>query len=308
MGRSSGEPTVVLTGKHKASKGKRAKSDARSSHEKSKIVVSSLTLRLSDASMQRKFVVFLRSQIRLQCKVILGFAVFITIFLGLSSLDSKDSDSSTNQTKVMRLLMLHTGVISLTLGLAIVMSKKWACIVELFGISLMVPTAVIIYLSYSFNLFEMDSKARNIQSNLFILLYFLATNLMSVDYIVHLALRQAFYWACVAVIVPGRDSLDDVVSIHEAVGICVLFSLLFESVLYTNHRAKAILFLRTNVTALQMEQLRSLLDSVPDQVLITTRATENRAPKSLYTNEKMNKFFGCDLVKLEKEKHDENRD
>ena len=40
-----------------------------------------------------------------------------------------------------------------------------------------------------------------------------------------------------------------------------------------------------------------MLDSVPDKVLICTQALEAAAPKSVYSNQQMNTFFGCDVVR-----------
>ena len=43
----------------------------------------------------------------------------------------------------------------------------------------------------------------------------------------------------------------------------------------------------------------NLFDTVPDKVLIFSKTSEASAPKSLYSNRQMNKFFGCDVVKTD---------
>ena len=53
---------------------------------------------------------------------------------------------------------------------------------------------------------------------------------------------------------------------------------------YASARSKALLFQRVKVMSTQEKQLSSLLDAVPDKVLICTRAQEARAPKSIYSN------------------------
>lgn len=42
-----------------------------------------------------------------------------------------------------------------------------------------------------------------------------------------------------------------------------------------------------------------MLDSVPDKVIIMTKASESSVPKSLYCNLQTKQFFGGDLVKKE---------
>ena len=57
-----------------------------------------------------------------------------------------------------------------------------------------------------------------------------------------------------------------------------------EAIIYVNHKAKANLFMRIKVIALQEEQLKNLLDTVPDKVLIVTKTSEASVPKSIYSN------------------------
>ena len=49
------------------------------------------------------------------------------------------------------------------------------------------------------------------------------------------------------------------------------------------------------------KQMLDLLDSVPDKVLICKEPQEGLNPKCIYSNRKMNEFFGRDLVKAEKQ-------
>ena len=39
-----------------------------------------------------------------------------------------------------------------------------------------------------------------------------------------------------------------------------------------------------------------ILDAVPDSVYICSKAKEDAMPVGLYANNKMNSFFGCDIV------------
>ena len=130
----------------------------------------------------------------------------------------------------------------------------------------------------------MNATSRNIQVQGVILLFFIVTNFMSVGYLVHMVFREVFVWSCLSMIIIGRSKFEGENNIYAGFIISLSFCILFEAVLYSNHRAKAILFMRMEVSALQEEQLRSLLDTVPDKVLITSQANEDSAPKSIYSN------------------------
>lgn len=245
--------------------------------------MSGLTLRLSDHEMHAKFIEYLRQSTTRQCIVVFIFVAIITILLSVSY--SRKLDHSESEEKIYKLLILYTGTITFTMGLTVFWSIKYPKLAEFIGLSVMVPTLVILYVSYlGGDLIDTESSTRNMQTQVFLLVLFLATNLMSVDYLPHLIIREIYFWGCVSVIVPGRSRFDGENNMVAGFASAFTFCLLFESVLYTNHRAKAVLFMRVKVTALQEEQLRDLLDTVPDQVLICTKASESREPKSIYSN------------------------
>ena len=130
----------------------------------------------------------------------------------------------------------------------------------------------------------MNATSRNIQLQGLILLFFIVTNFMSVDYLCHMIIREVFVWSCLSIIIICRSKFEGENNIYAGFILSLLFCILFEAVLYSNHRAKAILFMRMEVSALQEEQLRRLLDTVPDKVLISSQANEDSAPKSIYSN------------------------
>ena len=102
-------------------------------------------------------------------------------------------------------------------------------------------------------------------------------------------------------IIIGRSQYDSENNVYASFGLTFFFAMMFESVLYSNHRSKAVLFMRIKLTALQEEQLRNLLDTVPDKVVITSQPSEDRAPKSFYSNRQMNEFFGCDFISMDRQ-------
>lgn len=113
----------------------------------------------------------------------------------------------------------------------------------------------------------------------------------------HLLQREVFFWSWIAFVAIKRQDYPGEHNVSSAFAFGALLNLIFESLLYSNHHAKAILFMQIKVTAQKEEQLRLLLDTVPDKVLISTKATESRRPRSLYCNLQTERFFGCNLVK-----------
>ena len=78
----------------------------------------------------------------------------------------------------------------------------------------------------------------------------------------------------------------------------MLLNIGLETIIYVNHKSKALLFMKMQVLMLQQEQLKTLFDTVPGKVLILSKTNgEASAPKSLYSNREMNRFFGCNVVK-----------
>ena len=60
--------------------------------------------------------------------------------------------------------------------------------------------------------------------------------------------------------------------------------LVTESIFYIHHKAAAKLFVSIKVASLQEKQLRNLLDTVPDKVLICSQSREGHTLKSYYNN------------------------
>ena len=70
----------------------------------------------------------------------------------------------------------------------------------------------------------------------------------------------------------------------------------FEAVAHITQKNKAKLFLTKKVTDLQQVQLFNLLDTVPDRVLICSQDPKRQTVEGLYSNRKMNEFFGSDMA------------
>ena len=62
--------------------------------------------------------------------------------------------------------------------------------------------------------------------------------------------------------------------------------------LYISYKARAKLYLESQMNKQQQEQLSNLLDTVPDSVVIFSKNTEAHTAKVLYANRRINAFFG----------------
>ena len=73
---------------------------------------------------------------------------------------------------------------------------------------------------------------------------------MAVDFLCHFILREIFVWSCLGLIIIGRNQYEGENNVYAGFSISLLYCLLYESVIYTNHRSKAILFMQMKQTAL----------------------------------------------------------
>lgn len=135
------------------------KQDKHSEHAEQKkgvsASVSRCTLRLSDPEMQRNFVEYLRQSTIKQSMIVFIFIAIIT-FLLVVVLYRKSNDEEEEDKNTFNLLTIHLGAISLTLGFTVFMSLKFSRLSEFIGTSVMLPTIVIVYMSYLGDWIEMD--------------------------------------------------------------------------------------------------------------------------------------------------------
>ena len=138
--------------------------------------------------------------------------------------------------------------------------------------------------SYRTEVFVTSSAARDVQLYSFFALVFIVTNFTTINWILHLLMRQLIAWVTLLFKITQRNEFDDN---NIAAGIILTFLILlsFELVLYTNYHAKARLFSRIKTMSEQERHLSNLLDTLPDKVLICSQAGESRAAKSIYSNQ-----------------------
>ena len=137
---------------------------------------------------------------------------------------------------------------------------------------------------------EVSSDMRKQQIFSLFLCYFLSVTFMAVSYLPHLICRVFLVIAIIMLLLYRARQGDDV---DVATSLVIAFGLVTigEVNLYLNHKAKAILFVEIKVNEKQQQQLRNLLNTVPDNVLICTQSLGDVAPKSIYANSKIEDFF-----------------
>ncbi len=78
--------------------------------------------------------------------------------------------------------------------------------------------------------------------------------------------------------------------------IYISFVLVNEVHLYISMRREMDLFIEVKLMKRQQNNLTNLLDALPDSVLVCTKSTEETRAKPVFSNVKLNEFFGCDVL------------
>ena len=158
-------------------------------------------------------------------------------------------------------------------------------LLEVLGLSLMAPTAVFDMIAVlTREVFEHDDiKSRSVIVQTMEIVILIVANFLTNDYLPHLAVRQIYMLLSITGYV-FTNLINGELNLYAAATFVMLINLGIETIIYVNHKSKAQLFMRMKVLMLQQEQLKSLFDTVPDKVLIFSKTSEARAPKSLYSN------------------------
>ena len=95
-------------------------------------------------------------------------------------------------------------------------------------------------------------------------------------------------------LVLNRQDQGDENNIVTAFVMTTFGTLVIETAVYINMKARARLFLKAKTSKQQQRQLLDLLDAMPDSVLLCTKgsAEGQNVVKSVYSNLKMNNLFG----------------
>jgi len=177
----------------------------------------------------------------------------------------------------------------------VLLSCKSERLVDFFGLSVQLPFTLTAYIFYLTGWIDHEEGRPTFQMYIFSVFFLVSCIFMSSNFLLTLLLRQAMCWTFI-ILNTAMWATQSSDSNYGTVIATVAVFLLMEGGNFCNMRSKALLFMQVRKMGMQERQLSNLLDSLPDKVLICTKAQEGKAPKSIYSNMQMNAFFGCDLV------------
>ena len=145
------------------------------------------------------------------------------------------------------------------------------------------------------NLFdEEDRMIRNIQTYYQLFSVLIYSGLLTTYYLPHLIIRSIFYMAGMISVVIAKNEFEENKPIF-GIAFAIAGLLLLETIVYIVLKNKAKLFVSLKLSGLQQKQLFNLMDTVPDKVLICSPVPEGGVAKGIYSNQKMNEFFGRNM-------------
>ena len=122
------------------------------------------------------------------------------------------------------------------------LASRRQALAELHDLSLMLPTVVIIYVTYLSSGIELSKDARQQQSNSLAISFVIAGMHMQTDFFRHMVIRQVAFWTGAIMVSVKRIGMDEMT--RASVGIIILLILFFETTFYLVYREKLILFQR----------------------------------------------------------------
>ena len=100
-----------------------------------------------------------------------------------------------------------------------------------------------------------------------------------------------------------RELHNDEIVIGQAIVLAFLVLIVTESSLYQNIKSELQLFQKIKIVKIQQEQLIGILNAVPSSVYICSKTSEEEEiPTSLFSNQKMNRFFACNVLNYSKQR------
>ena len=174
---------------------------------------------------------------------------------------------------------------TLTLFFCLIAASQWSYFTDLLGLSILLPyvtVSFIFILTPSLKVDFEDGPTSLLQ--ILALVYLTACHFMSTNFLLCLFTRQVCLWSCLTLYILTRNDDNRGSSILVFSGFCLFLVVFVESANYSSMQSKALLFQRVKEMGRQEQQLSNLLDTMPDKFLITTRALEAKAPKSVYSN------------------------
>ena len=137
---------------------------------------------------------------------------------------------------------------------------------------------------------------RQHQIFLILIIFLLFAFFMSASYLRSFITRTIYTMPVISLTMVNRLHHNDSINFAQAWVMTLFAVALMELNVYVNTKAKAKLFLKIKTTEQQQKQLADLLDAVPDNVFICSKAPGDTQVRGVYANFKMNNFFGRDVI------------
>lgn len=201
----------------------------------------------------------------------------IALLVWISALIKEEMNDTTH------FIMIATVVPTLTLAVSYCMASKLDPFTQLHGPLLLGAFSIAAIVIEAGGFFKEIKILRVYLMGTQIIYVLLYMGLLSADFLPHFLARSILFTAlrCVLGMFQVLDNESEVMAMLL---INIPGWLIAELIFYVQLRAQAKLFLAGKVTAMQQEQLQSLLDSVPDKVLICSNIPDSHTPKPLYLN------------------------
>ena len=198
--------------------------------------------------MQNDFIKYLRSETKkISCAVLIAMVILSLLLSALLLKSLEDEESN----KAITYFCVVQCVPTIFLAFTVLMSYQNEKFAELLSLSIIIPTLIIVFLSYQTESFNLDKDSRNFQLWLLSIESFVLVIIFPIDYLIHLIIRQSFYWLCFIYTMTKRVQYNENVTSPAGI-ICVTFCyvMILEFIVYINHKAKAKLFMQLKMSAM----------------------------------------------------------
>ena len=102
------------------------------------------------------------------------------------------------------MLVVHIGIPTLLLSATMLATSFNTRYIELAGLSIMLPTATIVCLTYQTEIFETDLVMRGSQNYVFTVFTCISFYFTGIDWLRHMVVRQGFFWIPAIIVIYHR--------------------------------------------------------------------------------------------------------
>ena len=195
------------------------------------------------------------------------------------------SDPAKENTKneMLRVSLLY-GPPSLLSSLLVLLSTKKIPLIELLSPVMFIIMGLMVVIILATEITgELNSQSRQNLNLLIFFIFWTFALFLGVTWRYGFIARNIFIFPTLYVLIAMRDDEGDEVGPVAFVG-ALISVFLVESSVYSNMKAKAQLFYKLQFSEQQQRQMKSLLDAVPDNVIICSKATERKPAKAIFAN------------------------